>query len=280
MNTQISRRNFLRGAGALLTLPFMESLGRISAFAAPAYTRPPLRMGIFTVTGGTVLESWKMPQAGALGKLPSILRPLEFCKDDLLLVSGLTQTGSSENTNAHEHCSFTHLSCADKVKREGGKAISTISVDQAVANRIGQQTVLPSLEIGLSNHETIYSFREDGSPVPYENDPRLVFDRMFRGRAPVVPNWSNRAASIAAATQASANADSYERSVIDLVLEDAKSLQRRLGRGDQQKLDEYLTSVRSVENRLKLIETRLQIDILEAKNPGPSAANVPTAVNS
>ncbi|MDB6155339.1 MAG: hypothetical protein JWL90_3792, partial [Chthoniobacteraceae bacterium] len=85
MNTNLSRRHFLRGAGALLTLPFMESLGRLSAFGSSAATRPPLRMGIFSTTGGTVLESWKMPSGGALTKLPSILRSLDFCKDDLLL---------------------------------------------------------------------------------------------------------------------------------------------------------------------------------------------------
>jgi hypothetical protein len=275
MSHHVSRRNFLRGAGALLTLPWMESLGRLSAFAGPVATRPPLRMGIFTVTGGTVLESWKLPQAGALGKLPSILRPLEFCKDDLLVVTGLTQSGSSENTNAHEHCSFTHLSCADKVKREGGKPIASLSVDQAVANHVGKDTVLPSLELGLSNHETIYSFREDGSPVPYESNPRLVFERMFRGRTPIVPNWNQRAASIAAATRASANSDSYERSVIDLVLEDAKSLQRKLGRADQAKLDEYLGSVRSVEKRLQLVENRIELDRIEAQNPGVSQPVVP-----
>src|SRR4051812_36293688 len=133
MNTQLSRRRFLRGAGALVALPFLESLGRISAFAAAPAVRPPLRMGIFTITGGTVLESWKCAQDGALGTLPSILRPLDFCKGDLLLVNGLAQTGDSENVNAHEHCAFTHLTGANKVKREGGRPISTVSMDQAVA---------------------------------------------------------------------------------------------------------------------------------------------------
>src|SRR4051794_19161231 len=97
-----SRRQFLRGAGALLALPFLESLTR-TAFAATV-AKPPLRMGIFTVTGGTVLESWKMPAAGAFDKLPSVLRALDFAKKDLTLLTGLSQQGNAENVNGHEHC--------------------------------------------------------------------------------------------------------------------------------------------------------------------------------
>src|SRR5882724_5453247 len=112
MSIPTTRRNFLRGAGALLTLPFLESLQRVSAFAAPVASAPPVRIGIFTTTGGTVLESWKMAQGGPLTKLPSILRPLDFCKDDLLLVTGLSNTGKTNGLNGHEACAFTHLTAA------------------------------------------------------------------------------------------------------------------------------------------------------------------------
>src|SRR5829696_4792421 len=109
----LSRRSLLRGAGALVALPFLESLpGARALAAAPGAVagKPPLRMGIFTVTGGTVLESWQMPKAGAFGdKLPSILRPLEFAKQDLLLLSNLSHGGKGENVNGHENCAFKHL---------------------------------------------------------------------------------------------------------------------------------------------------------------------------
>jgi hypothetical protein len=195
MKSSIQRRQFLRNTGALVALPFLESLGRVSAFAAAPAVRPPMRLGIFTVTGGTVFESWKCAQDGPLGALPSILRPLDFCKDDLLLLTGLAQDGASENVNGHEHCAFTHLTGAERVKREGGRPHASISLDQTVANAVGQDTLLPSLELGLAGHENVYSFRSDGTSVPYEADPQLVFDRMFRGRQPVVPNWSRRATS-------------------------------------------------------------------------------------
>ena len=266
----LSRRSFLRGAGALLTLPFMESLQRVSAFAAPVASAPPMRMGIFTVTGGTVLESWRMAQGGEFSKLPSILRPLDFCKDDLLLLTGLSNTGKTNGLNGHEACAFTHLTAAAEARREGGKPIASISVDQAVAEVVGKETLFPSLEFGLSNQETVYSFRRDGTTVPYEADPRLLFERMFRGRKPIVPNWSRRAANLAATAQDSAKPDSYDRSVVDLVLENAKSLQRRLGRADQQKLDGYLTGVRAVEQRIAAVEAKRRLDLLDEQHPGLS----------
>jgi hypothetical protein len=274
--TNLSRRSFLRGAGALVALPFLESLGRVSAFAATAAVRPPMRMGIFTVTGGTVLESWKCAQDGAFAQLPSILRPLEFCKNDLLLLTNLSQNGKTDGLNGHESTAFTHLTCAPVAKREGGNPVAEISVDQLVAQAVGDQTPLPSLEVGLTNSETKYSFRSKNETVPYESDPRLVFERMFRGRQPVVPNWQRRAAALAQNVQATANRDSYDRSVVDLIREDAKSLQRKLGRADQQKLDEYLASVRSVEKRIEFTEARQRIDALDAQNPGPSKLDIPT----
>src|SRR5579862_7256990 len=97
MSLHLSRRTFLHGAGAMLALPFLEAMLPRTARAA-AMTKAPLRMGIFTVTGGTVLESWKPSAEGALGELPSILRPLEFAKNDLLLLSGLAHNGKSEGT--------------------------------------------------------------------------------------------------------------------------------------------------------------------------------------
>lgn len=280
-NTPLDRRAVLRGAGAVLALPFLESwavrLARGEGQPASAVVRPPLRMGIFTVTGGTVLESWRMKEAGPLSKLPSILRPLEFARSDLLLVAGLAHTGASENLNGHENCAYKHLTAAGKVGKSGGKPYAGISVDQAAARIAGQETFLPSLEMGLSNHETQYSYRSPDEPVPYEGDPRLVFERMFRGRKPIVPNWQRRAAAQAGkAVRDSAPANLYDRGVVDAVLDEARSLRGRLGAADQQKLDQYLDSVRSVETRIERLEARLRIEAADARDPGPSKLVLPT----
>ncbi|MBS0202558.1 MAG: DUF1552 domain-containing protein [Planctomycetes bacterium] len=271
---QISRRTLLRHTGALLSLPFLESLFPARVASAAAVVKPPVRLGIFTVTGGTVLESWKPTEAGPLGKLPSILRPLEFAKPDITVISGLCHAGRSDNLNAHEHCSLMHLTGAPSVKKEGGKLYAEISVDQAAARILGPQTLLPSLEIGLAGGEKNYSFRSRDSVVPYEGNPRLIFDRMFRGRQPVVPNWQRRAANPEPATPPS-NTESLDRSVLDLVLGQAHDLRRGLGRGDQQKLDQYMDSVRSVEKRIAFVESRQQQEVLDLASPGSSRVTLP-----
>jgi hypothetical protein len=269
----------LRGAGALMALPFLEAMRPMLAFAgntAAAAGAPPLRMGIFTVTGGTVLESWKTKEAGALAKLPSILRPLEFAKDDLLMLSGLSHNGKSEGLNAHEHCAYMHLTGAAEVKKVNGKIQAAESVDQAVARRVGEGTYLPSMEMGLTGGENKYSFRAADAPVPYEGNPRLVFERMFRGRQMVVPNWHRRQGAVAASVRGTARSDSYDQSVIDLVREDCEALQRKLGKADQRKMDEYLHSVRSVEKRIEFVEARQQQELLDAALPARSKVHVPT----
>jgi hypothetical protein len=270
----LTRRAALRGAGAVLALPFLESWAWRLAQAADAPAKaaqPPLRFGIFTVTGGTVLESWRMKDPGPLAKLPSILRPLEFAKNDLLLVTGLSHSGQSENLNGHENCAYKHLTAAAKVGKVAGRRYAGISVDQAAARAAGADAFLPSLEFGLSNHETQYSYRSVDEPVPYEDDPRLVFDRMFRGRKPVVPNWQRRAAAKAGqAVRDSAPTDTYERSVVDAVTDEAKTLRGKLGAADRQKLDQYLDSVRSLESRVEKLEARLRMEALDLQQPGPS----------
>jgi hypothetical protein len=272
MSNSLNRRSLLRGAGAMLALPWLETLAVRAAQAEgkPTNVRPPLRMGIISVTGGTVLESWRMKEGGPLDKLPSILRSLEFAKQDLLLVTGLSHTGRTENLNGHEACGYTHLTAAPLATKDKGKSLAGISVDQLAAQHVGQDTFLPSMEIGLSNHETRYSFRSADTPVSYEDDPRHVYERMFRGRTPVVPNWQRRAAAKAAAeVRDSAASESYDASVIDLVREQANRLRGKLGRLDRDKLDQYLFSVRSIEKRIATLEARLKEEALDAASPGP-----------
>ena len=280
MNRAFSRRRILQGSGALLTLPFFESMFPARVYGANV-GRPPVRFGIFTVTGGTVLESWKPPAPGPLAKLPSILRPLEFARQDMTVISGLCHGGRSDNLNAHEHCSLTHLTGAASVKKEGGKLYADISVDQAAAQTLGRETILPSLEIGLNGGEKNYSFRAPDVVVPYEGNPRLIFDRMFRGRQPGVPNWTRRANSstngghLTSDASPSRSSNLLDRSVLDLVLAQAKDLRRSLGRSDQQKLEQYLTSVRAVETRLAFLESQQREDLLDLASPGPSKLGLP-----
>jgi len=270
----LTRRSFLRGTGAFLALPFLEAMLPRTARAA-AMTKAPLRMGIFSATGGTVLESWKPAAEGALGQLPSILHPLDFAKQDVLLISGLSQHGKTEGTfNAHQHCATLHLTAAGLVKNEGGKFSASVSVDQVAAQAAGKETFLPSLEIGLGRGENKYSFSGTDAPVPYEGNPRLVFDRMFRGRQPALPAWAGRGgmrapAPVRAAATAAPRAESLEKSVLDLVLAEAKSLSGKLGHSDRARLEEYMDSVRAVEQRVAQLDGRQSSD---ARDSGPIIA--------
>jgi hypothetical protein len=271
---QISRRTVLRGAGAMLALPFLEAMTPLRLLAGESPGKPPLRMGIFSTAGGTVLESWKPKEEGTLGKLSSILRPLEPVKGEVLVLSGLSQGGQSENLNAHEHCALVHLTGANFVKKEpSGRMIAAVSVDQAVARAAGEQTLLPSIEVGLNLNQ--YSFRGPSEPVPSEANPRLVFERMFRGRKPVVPNWGRRAVATVDEIRQSARPDSDEQSVVDLVLDESKGLRGKLGSGDKRKLDEYVESVRAIEKRIAFVESRHRQEAMDALNPGPSKLTLP-----
>jgi len=262
-----TRRDVLRGAGALIALPFLESIAAGEP-GSPAAVRPPLRLGIITVAGGTVVESWKLKQPGPLTKLPSILRPLEAFKSELLVLTGLGHGGKGEGVNGHEHAAFLHLTGAAVVKKVNGRAVAGPSVDQVAAAAVGERTVLPSLELGVTNNETRFSFRAADQHVPCLDDPRQVFERMFRnGRRVAVPNWARRATRAAAAPK---RGGGDEQSVIDLVLADANRLRGRSSADDRQRLDEYLNAVRSLERRIQVAEGRLNEESLDTDHPGPS----------
>jgi hypothetical protein len=273
-NAGLSRRAVLRGIGACVALPWMESLAWAMPEAAVS-AKPPLRMGIFTVTGGTVTESWVPTEVGALGKMPSVLRALEPFKDDLLVLSNLSQSGRSDNVNAHEHCAFMHLTAADKVGKINGKPFTLVgnkaaeSVEQRAARLVSEQSLFPSMEIGLAGGEQKYSYGRDGNIVPYESDPRLVFERMFKGRQMVAPNWKRRAGENAALHPAAA-ANNYDAQVVDLISDDAKKLSGKLGTSDRHKLGEYLEAVDGIQRRIARTQARLQLEALDVPDPGPS----------
>ena len=266
----LNRRTILKAAGALVALPFLESLPRALSGAEPAGKddgRPPLRQFIITIAGGTVIESWKPEKDGPLGKLPSILRPLEAHKSELLVLSGLSQLGKqSGGGNAHTHCAGVHLTGAKEFVWEGKVPKSTISVDQAAAAAMAGETILPSLELGQPNGEQTYSWSAGGTVVPYEGDPKQVFDRLFKGRTPSVPTWSrDKKAPRATTSKSQAPVATDDRLVIDLVLEDAKALQKRLGKADQQRIGEFLEAVHSLETRIAKLDQRAAN---EAAEPG------------
>ena len=209
----------------------MESLLPKSAWAA-ANAGPPLRMGIFTVTGGTVLESWKPKEVGRSSKLPSILRPLERAKDDLLVLSGLSHGGRSEDLNGHEHCAFKHLT-GRRVRQKVRPARPTPASrsTRPPPRVVGDRRSCRRWRSGCNHADRRTRSARPTSRVPYEGNPRLVFERMFRGRKPVVPNWASRGQRPSRRSPALGAGRLDDRSVVDLVLDEAKDLRRKLGHG-------------------------------------------------
>ena len=265
----VSRRAFLRGVGATVALPFMEQL----APAASAAGKPPLRLGIFTVAGGTVLESWRPTDSGPLTKLPSILRPLEFARDELLVLSGLSHHGRTEGgLNAHEHCALLHLTGAEVVQ-QGGWQARRVPVGRSGRGAGRGRPDLPAVA-GIR---------------PRRAREQLLLPRGRRSRAVTRPTrgWSSTACSAAASRWCrtgtrragtrplprppAARATSLDRSIVDLVREEASDLRRSLGNGDQRRLDQYLDAVRAIEKRIDFVEDRQRVEAMDAAQARPVA---------
>jgi hypothetical protein len=249
MSRAISRRAILRGFGAAVALPWLE------AMAARAAGSGPLRMAFLYVPNGVHLPDWTPQKTGSDFALPKILEPLAAFKDEMLVLSGLEQDGGwahGDGGGDHARALGSFLTGTHPRKTDGADIRAGISVDQVAAQKVGRETRLPSLELGIergaqagncdSGYSCAYSsniaWRSESTPVPKEVNPRLVFERLFAG-----PSGPETAA-------ARARRERRRKSILDFVLDDAKDLQGRLGQTDRRKLDEYLTSVREVEQRV------------------------------
>jgi hypothetical protein len=259
---QIPRRTFLRGLGTTISLPVLEALikplnllASESGPGVPSRSHP-ARMAFLYVPNGINMVDWTPKAAGTDYEIPAILQPLQELRADFQIISGLAQDKAQPNGDGagdHARASATFLTGCQARKTAGADIRVGISVDQVAAGQIGRATRLPSLELSCdkgqeagncdSGYSCAYQFhiswRSETTPNPVEVDPRQVFDRLFgNGNRPEMEN----------ARQAR---DANRRSILDFSLEDANHLKSNLGKTDQRKLDEYLTSVREVELRIE-----------------------------
>lgn len=245
---QISRRRMLKGLGACIALPFLDAMG----FAGSGYsaTRPPVRTAFLFMPNGVHPEHWSPVKTGRHFEFTRQLLPLQNYKNDIQVLGELMNHNSIfQGADGHYAKSASLLTCMP-IKQTIGDNISSggVSIDQVIANHVGAQTLFPSLEYGLDRITTgvdinvgftrLYgssiSWKTPHQPLSKEIDPRLAFDRLFRS---FVPGKKPKE-------------DQWKQSILDLVLEDAKSLKNNLGRSDQDKLSEYLESIYSVEKRI------------------------------
>jgi len=258
---KIARRTLLRGAGVALSLPWLESVAPAAPAAADRLAEPPLRMAFMFMPNGVRPDHWTPAGDAEQYELTPHLQPLAAFKNDFLLLENLWNRNSI-GRNGHWPKVPIWLS-GGYVQRTTADDLDTgaVSADQYAAQRIGTLTPLPSIELGHESPRTgidvagggfarlygsFISWRDRHTPVPKEIVPQLAFDRLFRNnRAPVVSSVNPGDPSLLTSLQRD------DTSVLDLVLDGAKSLRRNGSASDRIRLDEYFESVRSVEQRLQ-----------------------------
>lgn len=228
----LDRRAFLRGAGAVLSLPFLEAM--VPAFATRAQAavgQPPPRFLAMCATLGFHTPFLFPKETGADYALTPYLEPLKDLRGDFSVLSGLQHM---EQNGANGHTSeMTWLTSAKHPGLAGFK--NTISIDQLIAETIGAQTRFPSLVLGTGSESLSWS--ASGVPLPAESSPSRAFQQLFVDGTP-------------AEVQAQVRGLKRGRSILDTVMGQAKKLHGELGRRDQEKLDEYFAAVRDLEGRL------------------------------
>jgi hypothetical protein len=257
----ITRRTVLRGLGTAVALPWLETMRPAAALAAPAADTagPPLRMAFFFVPNGIHMQDWTPEQTGTDFDLPPTLASLAGVRDRLLVISGLAHDKARPNGDGpgdHARSASAFLTGAQPYKTDGANIKVGVSVDQVAAERVGGQTRFASLELGCegglnsgncdSGYSCAYShnisWKTESTPMSKEVDPREVFERLFTSG----PEGE--------AAEARARRERRRKSVLDFVLDDARRLADRLGQTDRRKLDEYLVSVRELEQRIERAE--------------------------
>ncbi len=239
-NHQFTRRTFLRGLGVTMALPWMESR-TVWGDTPPAGVRPaseaPKRMAVLFSGNGFHSKEWWAKGEGKAMELGKVLAPLNDLREKTTVVRGLY---NEEALKGNIHSSMTGNLLSGAPLASGGEIRSGTSIDQVLAQRTGRSTKVPSLVLGCEksnpsvhkNYSMLYSshisWSSPTTPTPLELYPALAFDRLFKDEV-------NRG----------------DKSVLDAVMSDAQDLRRGISRTDQQKLDEYLDSVREVERRIE-----------------------------
>jgi hypothetical protein len=268
---QLSRRTMLRGLGASMALPLLDAMipqtigggiARAANAAAGAVGGPlsaagaPIRMAMIFMPNGVNYQDWTPTGEGTDYALSKTLEPLADIKGDINVLTGLALNGAKaqgDGAGDHARSAAAFLTGAHPYKTAGRNIKIGVSVDQVAAQKIGEQTRLPSLELGLdkgaqaggcdSGYACAYSnnvsWSSDTTPVPKEVNPANVFDRLFGGGGDK------------AAQEARERRMKYRKSILDFVADDAKRLNAQLGAGDQHKMDEFSTSIREIEKRIE-----------------------------
>ena len=266
MNTHLlSRRTMLRGLGVSMALPWLESLrvwGDEPGGSQPA-SAAPVRLAVLFSGNGFHSREWWAKGEGRSLELGQVLAPLGDLREKMLFIRGLY---NEQATKGNIHSSQTGNLLSGAPLASGGEIRSGTSLDQLVAQRHGHQTKVPSLVLGCEksnpsvhkNYSMLYSshisWTSPTTPTPLEIYPALAFDRLFKD-----------------------GVERGDKSVLDAVLEDAGDLRRQVSSTDQRKLDEYLDSVRDVEQRIAAAGKKGELQGWRPALPSPTFPGLPKA---
>ena len=257
----LPRRTFLRGMGAAVALPLLDAMVPALAATSP---KPVKRLGFVYLPNGAVMQSWTPKGEGDLVLSPT-LSPLDAYRDQTVVLSRLAH-GQAEplgdGNGEHSRASAVWLNGVHPKHTEGADVRAGVTADQLAAAELGRETPLPSLELAIDldflvgNCENGYScvymntvaWRTPTTPLPMENNPRVVFERLFGDGG----TREQRLAEL-----------QTDRSILDSVTDDLAHLQRDLGHGDRQRLDQYLDAVRAIERRIQMTESQGDTELPE-----------------
>jgi hypothetical protein len=245
----ISRRRMLKGLGATIALPFLQAMVP-PGLSSYNMGKRPVRFSMLYMANGVNKDHWTPAQYGSQFELSRTLQPLANVKQDILVLNELMNKGSIfPGADGHYAKTANIMTCKPIFQTTGENVNSGgISFDQLMAQQKGQDTLYDSLQYGMERinsgidgavgftrlYGSSISWKSPTQPCTREIEPRMAFDRLFRGVMPVAKQRDQ----------------TWKQSVLDLVKEDANALQRKLGRADQDKLEEYLESIRSLERRI------------------------------
>ena len=250
----LPRRTFLRGMGVTMALPLLDAMIPAHTLLAQTAANPKARLGFVYVPHGAIMDKWTPASEGAGFEFTPILKPLEAHRNYVNVVTGLGHR-AADTTAVHSLSPTTWLSGVRPKATQGVDAFAGVTADQIAAQAIGQDTILPSMELATEDHSgligscdrdygCIYmntlSWRTPTTPLPMEINPRKVFQRMFGEGG----SASERKARI-----------QEDRSILDAITKEASSLQLQLGPSDRQTMTQYLENVREIERRIQRAES-------------------------
>jgi hypothetical protein len=260
----LPRRTFLRGVGAAVGLPLLEAMVPALTATAKTVATPKMRFGAVYIPHGAIMDQYTPKSAGRGFEFTPILKSLEPFRESLLIVSNLDRPGDDDS---HATASAAWLSGAIAKKTEGQDFYLGTTIDQVIAQKVGQETPFPSIEVATEDftgyvggctpayacaYMNTIAWASPTSPVPMEINPRVVFERMF-GRP---------------GTKAQRSAQMrQDASVLDSIQSDLVDLERGLGARDRVRLTEYLDNVRGIEHRIQQTETKNASDVTAVDAP-------------